>query len=540
MKSINNLKIGARLVIFFSIIVILTLAALIRISLRSKEIVNEVDMIYNVHLLSMEYLIEADRDAYQSSLALNRALYEGTIGHKDDVEAELTDVFENYDQVLQRYSKFEQISDVPKEKENIEQNTVFHNNYKLLGEKTKEITALLKEKNYKDASVIYLGDYQTYFDLMRGSMDIFTGISLERASEAHSNSLEIGSNILKDSILISIVIVILIIVFAIILTRSINNPIKKVVDYLMLMAQGDLTKTINIDQKDEIGILVKALNDMQTKVNEVISEVQEAISNMTISSQGLSTGATEQAASTEEVSSSMEEMMANIQNNTENATQTEEIANNAAHEIGIGYKNVNQTVQSMLEIADKIKVIEEIAEKTDLLAINAAIEAARAGEHGKGFAVVAMEVRKLAERSQVAASEINMLSKNSVQIAEETGEKMGKIVPEIEKTSSLVQEISSASQEQNTGAEQVNISLQQLNQINQNTAANAEQLAGQAGRLKDIISFFKVNIENNIVKPDKNNIEEKDEGYTDLKPTNLKPKTVLPDTSSLTEEFENF
>ena len=151
--------------------------------------------------------------------------------------------------------------------------------------------------------------------------------------------------------------------------------------------------------------------------------------------QVLSSGSTEQAASAEEVSSAMEQMIANIQQNTENADQTERIADKAAGEISAGYDNVIATVKSMQDIAEKITVVEEIAEKTDLLAINAAIEAARAGEHGKGFAVVAMEVRKLAERSQIAAAEINQLSRNSVKIAEETGEKMGKVVPEIVITS---------------------------------------------------------------------------------------------------------
>jgi methyl-accepting chemotaxis protein len=492
MKAINNLKISARLVLFFSVIVILTTAGLFYLSFRTRDITKEVDVIYNVHLLSMEYLIEADRDAYQSRLALTMALNNRETGNTKANEALITDITENYEQIGQRYAKFENLSSIHEEEKYVAQNDVFHQNYVLFGEDTQKLIALITDNKMEEAYKIYNSNYQQHFETMRGTMDAFTNISLTRANEAYTNSMSIGEKILYNSIAISIGIILFIILSSILLSRSLNKPIFKLVNYLQNMAKGDLTQRFDIYQKDEIGILTKALTEMQTKVYEIISEVQEAISYITISSQTLSTGATEQAASTEEVSSSMEEMMANVQNNTSNAIETEKIANNAAHEIRIGYQNVNQTVDSMLEIAEKIKVIEEIAEKTDLLAINAAIEAARAGEHGKGFAVVAMEVRKLAERSQNAAAEINSLSKSSVRVAESTGKKMGEIVPEIEKTSSLVQEISSASREQNTGADQVNSALQQLNQINQNTAANAEQLASQAETLKEIISFFKV------------------------------------------------
>jgi methyl-accepting chemotaxis protein len=532
MKAINNLKIGVRLVVFFSAIVLLTTAALFYLSFRTTDITSEVDEIYNVHLLSMEYLIEADRDAYQSRLALTEALYSKELGNTKAIEALIPVVYENLDQIAQRYAKFESLSAVTQESENIEKNTIFHENHKLFGEDSKRIIELLQSDKLGDAYKLYIGDYQTHFEAMRGTMDAFTEISLNHAQEAHANSMSIGQKILQNSIFISVVIILFIILSSIVLSRSLNKPIFKVVNYLQNMAKGDLSQRIDIDQKDEIGILANALTEMQTKLNEIISEVQDAISNVTISSQTLSTGATEQAASTEEVSSSMEEMMANVQNNTANAIETEKIANSAAHEIRIGYKNVNQTVDSMLEIAEKIKVIEEIAEKTDLLAINAAIEAARAGEHGKGFAVVAMEVRKLAERSQTAASEINSLSKSSVQVAESTGKKMGEIVPEIEKTSSLVQEISSASREQNTGADQVNSALQQLNQINQNTAANAEQLASQAERLKEIISFFTV----------ENEFSSKRESHKVRRsnPVQKFKSATAPSGKGFSDEFEEF
>jgi methyl-accepting chemotaxis protein len=193
----------------------------------------------------------------------------------------------------------------------------------------------------------------------------------------------------------------------------------------------------------------------------------------------------------------MEEMVANIQQNTENARQTEKIALNAADGINKVNNASDQTLTYMREIADKVSIIGEIARQTNILALNAAVEAARAGEHGKGFAVVAAEVRKLAERSQVSAVDIERLTKNSVKATEESSKLLAAIVPEIGKTAKLVQEIAAASIEQNSGADQVNNAIQQLNQVTQQNAAvseematSSEELATQAQRLLEMMSFF--------------------------------------------------
>ncbi len=233
------------------------------------------------------------------------------------------------------------------------------------------------------------------------------------------------------------------------------------------IAGGDLTVDIQLaSDKDQLG---KALQDMTGVLNDVIQQVMVASENVASGSQALasasqemSQGATEQSASAEEASSSIEEMTANIRQNTDNAMQTEKIAVQSAQEAAQGGQAVTDTVTAMKEIADKIVIIEEIARQTNLLALNAAIEAARAGEHGKGFAVVAAEVRKLAERSQIAAGEINSLSSSSVEVAEGAGKMLDNIVPNIQRTSELVQEIAAASREQDAGAEQINSSIQQL------------------------------------------------------------------------------
>ena len=195
----------------------------------------------------------------------------------------------------------------------------------------------------------------------------------------------------------------------------------------------------------------------------------------------------------------MEQMASNIKQNADNAQQTEKIALKAADDAKEGGHAVGETVSAMKEIASKISIIEEIARQTNLLALNAAIEAARAGEHGKGFAVVASEVRKLAERSQTAAGEINNLSASSVEVAERAGEMLEKIVPDIQKTAELVQEINAASNEQRAGANQINQAIQQLDQVIQQNAAASEEMAStseellsQAEQLQSTIGFFKI------------------------------------------------
>jgi methyl-accepting chemotaxis protein len=269
------------------------------------------------------------------------------------------------------------------------------------------------------------------------------------------------------------------------------------------IAEGNLLVSVRErSSKDE---LMRALATMVGKLTAVVSDVRNAADNvasgsqqLSSSSQEMSQGATEQAASAEEVSSSMEQMVSNIKQNADNAQQTEKIALKAAQDAKEGGRAVVETVSAMKEIANKICIIEEIARQTNLLALNAAIEAARAGEHGKGFAVVAAEVRKLAERSQLAAGEINKLSANSVEVAEKAGEMLTRIVPDIQKTAELVSEINAASNEQNTGAEQINKAVQQLDQVIQQNASateemssTAEELSSQAEQLQETIAFFR-------------------------------------------------
>jgi methyl-accepting chemotaxis protein len=291
-----------------------------------------------------------------------------------------------------------------------------------------------------------------------------------------------------------------------ILTKMITGPILKGVGFAESMAKGDFTSQLDVNQKDEIGILANALNTMVVKLRGIVGEVQSAGDNVASGSEELSStaeqlsqGSTEQAASVEEISSSVEQMAANIRQNTDNALQTEKIATKVASDAAETGVAVGETVVAMKNIADKISIIEEIARNTNLLALNAAIEAARAGEHGKGFAVVAAEVRKLAENSGNAAAEISELSGSSVAKAESAGKMLDSIVPDIRRTAELVQEIAAASREQDAGAEQINQAVQQLDQVVQQNASaseemasTSEELSSQAEQMQASMTFFNI------------------------------------------------
>ncbi|GEM_PF-1802644 len=316
-----------------------------------------------------------------------------------------------------------------------------------------------------------------------------------------------ANRIFYSSLLIGLTGLIILYIIVYITAGNIVRPIVKSAEIAREIADGNLKTEIDIDedQNDEAGDLGRALKDMVENLKNIITEIVDSSVAITSASVELSTSATQlsegasnQAASSEEISSSMEEMVATIQQNSENSKQTETIALESADGIKESYESSKDTTQSMQEISEKISIIEEIAKQTNILALNAAVEAARAGEQGRGFAVVASEVKKLAERSQKAAVEIIELTQHGVTAAEKSGHQLEAIIPEIEKTSQLVQEITASSYEQQSGAEQVNRAIQELNEVTQQNSGsasiftnNSEHLTQLAEKLKETISYFK-------------------------------------------------
>lgn len=422
--------------------------------------------------------------------------------------------------------------------------TSFQSEYKkYLQENTEIIEKALKGRN-NEAKVQLVGKSIEYYYSISATLQKMININNQASLVATNNINKTFSNTLYFIIGMIAVAILLSIVISINIASSISKGIGKMQVAAQKISVGDLNVDLHVDNKDEIGLLadsfkllvdstklicenakqiskgdltvtlskrsdndelMEALSDMVSKLNDIVVQISESASNVAISSNEmsgaavqLSQGANEQASSSEEISSAIEEMATTIEQNSDNATQTEKIALISSQ----GIEEVNQasrlSLDAIRQIVEKIKVINNIAEKTDILAINAAIEAARAGEHGKGFAVVAAEVRKLAETSQKAAIEINQFSSESLQITEDTSMLMSKLIPDIQKTTRLVQEIAASCIEQSSGAAMIAQAVGQLSQITQHNSASAEEmsssseeLASQAEMLKDVIAFFK-------------------------------------------------
>jgi methyl-accepting chemotaxis protein len=381
-------------------------------------------------------------------------------------------------------------------------------------------------------------------ELLAGS-EQFIGLVNDRMNGART---AVGNDYQQTKILLMTVLAVMVLAAAAValwISTQISRGLSRAVDLANAVAIGDLGQKIMISSDDEIGDLIASLNSMVKNLNAtasiadtiasgdltvdakrlsdkdtlgmalermleklrvVVSEALSAAENvsggsqeLSASAEQLSQGATEQASAAEEASSSMEEMASNVKQNADNASQTEKIARQSAKDAEASGVAVQQAVQAMETIADKITIVQEIARQTDLLALNAAVEAARAGEHGRGFAVVASEVRKLAERSQAAAAEIGTLSTGTVRSAQEAGSMLSRLVPDIKRTAELVEEITAACREQDVGSSQINQAIQQLDQVTQQNAAASEQvsatseeLTAQAEQLQKVISYFKI------------------------------------------------
>ena len=374
-----------------------------------------------------------------------------------------------------------------------------------------QIEAVLVESraNRNDKARVALEQARPEIQVMQAAIDNHFDYNIELGKKGADEAEAMKKVAMRNAIIIAAVTLLAVATIAALITRVLLRQLGGEPDYaahiVNRVAAGDLTEQVRIKPGDTTSLLA-AMHTMVANLSRVVSEVNDgaealasASEEVSATAQSLSQGASEQAAAAEESSAAIEQMSASIAQNTENAKVTDGMAGKAAQEAGEGGEAVRSTVTAMREIAKKIGIIDDIAYQTNLLALNAAIEAARAGEHGKGFAVVAAEVRKLAERSQVAAQEIEQVASGSVNLAEKAGALLDTMLPNIRRTSDLVQEITAASEEQSAGAGQINSAMSQLSQTTQMNASSSEQLAataeemsGQAEQLQSSMSFFKV------------------------------------------------
>ncbi len=445
-------------------------------------------------------VLNGDRDAYQAYVAQISSFDADT---PEEMESLFESNNENVNQTLERFSRAAAIlgrSAESLKKDFDEYADIWQSNsLKVLQIGHEQISDNLKIQELHEDNILNFGKMRDHINTLGELIDEYINAEKDKMFTLIRYFTLIYTVVFLTSLIISVITVYFI-------TRRIMFSITKLINVIDHLSSGDLTTAVDIKQKDEIGKMADSLKEMLINLKKIVGSINDAASNVTGgssqvsgSSQLLSQGAAEQASTTEEVSTLIEEIVSTVEQNSENAGKTEQIALQLVEDANKSGESVIETVSAMKKIAEKVSVIEEIARQTNLLALNAAIEAARAGEAGKGFAVVASEVRKLAEHSGNAAGEISGLSFSSVKIAEEMGEMLNSLVPDIKKTAKHVQEISASSIEQRTGIEQINNSIMQLNSVIQQNASSSEELAStseeltsQAEALKEQIGFFKV------------------------------------------------
>ncbi|NVO11139.1 MAG: hypothetical protein HXX16_14345 [Bacteroidales bacterium] len=493
----KNLKIAQKLILSFSIVTItFVMVSVYQIDQRHHlSRIQHGGIIRSNALANIKEVKAMGTILYQdvANAVINRDLIENMKTWRDDKANTLSDL-DNLEKGLDTSTEKELLKECREHLKNL---------FSLFED---EMLPLIKA----DSSMAAIRVVDAKFDTVLSSLevDVEKIATLIEADNKASDKLfdSTANEAFIFTMIINVIAVIIAIIFTYVMINLIAKPLNKGVVFVNEISKGNLMVKLDIEQKDEVGILASSLKNMVVKLNSIIgnivlgaNNIAEASSQMSHTSQQLSQGANEQASSVEEVSSTMEEITSIIEQNSQNALQTEKISVASYQGMNDVATRANNAVEANRTIADKIKIINDIAFQTNILALNAAVEAARAGEYGRGFAVVAAEVRKLAERSKVAADEIVSLSQSSLSLSEGAGKKMMNLMPELEKTTQMVQEISAASAEQTNGSAQINGAIQQLNQITQQNAsaseelaASAEELANQAEQLKDFVSFFKI------------------------------------------------
>ena len=450
--------------------------------------------------IALSKTLNADRDAYQAYVAQILITSAKT---KDDAKKYKSSFDENSKQTSDRVLLGIQLLG----EENSQMESDFNNKFKTWFDMSHQVVELTIQNMDKNKKIeLDSNKSQLAFAAMRHNIDRLGEMQSTRVNTLLKdlNSLISTTEILYITIALAFIVISIIITISI--SLGISNVTKKTSKFMQQIAEGEFNSSLLINRKDEFGQMAKAINNMKSKLRNVVQNVQSASANVATgcnelskASQEVSSGASEQAASVEETSATLEQSETSIQESLQSCQNAGEVAKKASNMAENGGKAVRQTEETMATIADKIGVIEDIAYQTNLLALNAAIEAARAGEKGKGFAVVASEVRKLAARSETAASEISQISKDSVVIAQSARSQIDEIISMVHETAKFVQEITAASEEQTTGIGQISEAMTQLDRVTQSNAALAEELAStseqinaQAELLKNEMQFFKL------------------------------------------------
>ncbi|MCQ2029202.1 HAMP domain-containing protein [Stutzerimonas zhaodongensis] len=503
MKLFGNFKIGARLIAGFLVVVALTVTVGL-LGIRNLAHVNELsDQMYDRELIALNNIQSANVQLIYVGRGLRSSMLATSLDERDyairQTRAAISKMYEYIELTRPSFVTAEGIAQFEALSEPMAA-------YVQIVEQVLKLREASSEVRSADELSVMLPQLRETGNKADDLLTALVERKVSRAKEANEEITDIYLSSRTQMIALVIIAAVLGFGIGILVTRSITRPLNRAVSVADSLAAGDLGIEVEVNSKDETGQLLNAMKNMTERLRSVMGDVRSAADSLSsaseevsATSQSLSQAASEQAAGVEETTASVEQMSASIAQNTESAKITDSIAGKAANDAVAGGRAVRDMVVAMKQIADKIGIIDDIAYQTNLLALNAAIEAARAGDHGKGFAVVAAEVRKLAERSQVAAQEIGGVAGSSVQLAEQAGRLLDDIVPNIQKTSDLVQEITAASQEQSTGAGQINIAMGQMNQITQQNASASEELAAtseemnaQASQLLELISFFRL------------------------------------------------
>ena len=501
MKWFNQLKLATKLIVAFLIVALIAAAIGFTGNYSVSRVNDMMTSMYKDRLVPISDIGTMRVHAADNFRRMYEVVTAADLKAVEDASQKIAESRAVIDKMWHKYTATELVQ---AEKDAIEKINALSPKYLASADK---VIALAKEGKSAEAAAQLTNESRLIYNELRALRAELSEINAKVAEEANLEGDKIAAEI--STLLTGLMIggFLLSIALGLIVTRVIVRQLGGEPDYaadiVRQVAEGDLTVDVQIKAGDTSSLLA-AMKQMTEKLRSVMEDVRStadslasASEEISSSAQALSQNASEQAANVEETSASVEEISATVAQNAENAKVTDDIATKSATDANQGGEAVKQTVTAMRQIANKISIIDDIAYQTNLLALNAAIEAARAGEHGKGFAVVAAEVRKLAERSQVAAQEIGSVAGSSVTLAEQAGTLLNDLLPSIRRTADLVQEIASASSEQNAGLEQINTAVSQLSQTTQMTASASEELSStseemsaQAIQLQELVAYF--------------------------------------------------